>query len=174
MRAFTSHERHETSYEFTQVAYTYNYACGLLDAAPLAALSYIGHRFLVARRKQAMRNTRSAHGPPTTNAATWESSEECIYCSSDAFQAGYGPRTLVMCACCSDRGAHVLCHEQATGELFTEEDLKKPSFQWFCSNECASISRQLVQLQGVRRPVCETANICVELVRYSQRNRGTA
>jgi hypothetical protein len=65
--------------------------------------------------------------------AYWAATEDCIVCQRDDFATGeFGPRTLVTCDCCLDKGVHVECWHQHSGELLTPERLASPAFQWFC------------------------------------------
>ena len=65
--------------------------------------------------------------------AYWAATEDCIVCQRDDFATGeFGPRTLVTCDCCLDKGVHVECWHQHSGELVTPERLASPAFQWFC------------------------------------------
>ena len=65
--------------------------------------------------------------------AQWGASEDCVFCLGADYTPGYGPRTLVTCEACLDRGTHVECWQRAKGSLITQEDVASPAFQWFCS-----------------------------------------
>ena len=66
--------------------------------------------------------------------AYWAATEDCIVCQRDDYATGeFGPRTLVTCDCCLDKGVHVECWHKHSGELLSSESLASPAFQWFCS-----------------------------------------
>ena len=65
--------------------------------------------------------------------AYWAATEDCIVCQRDDYATGdYGPRTLVTCDCCLDKGVHIECWHKHSGELLSPERLASPAFQWFC------------------------------------------
>lgn len=66
----------------------------------------------------------------------WAAAEDCIVCGSTEFEPGFGPKTLVTCDCCLDKGVHVECWQRRCGEELTEARLESPAFQWFCSEVC--------------------------------------
>jgi hypothetical protein len=73
-----------------------------------------------------------AASQPAQGADYWAAAEECVVCQRGDFAAGYGPRTMVTCEACLDKGTHVECWHAHSGEMLTEERLASPSFQWFC------------------------------------------
>ena len=66
-------------------------------------------------------------------AAFFAAEETCVYCCSDAFQAGFGPDTFIQCEACLNLGAHVGCLQREEGRTLTEAAVASPSFQYFCS-----------------------------------------
>ncbi|KAL4458967.1 hypothetical protein ABPG75_013832 [Micractinium tetrahymenae] len=106
----------------------------------------------------------------------WAATESCIVCGSTEFERGFGPRTLVTCDCCLDKGVHVECWQRRSGEELTEERLESPAFQWFCSEACQRVSKRLVEVTGVQRPLARAGSgasgeYTIELVRWSPRDR---
>lgn len=63
----------------------------------------------------------------------WAAAEDCIVCGSTEFEPGFGPKTLVTCDCCLDKGVHVACWQRRSAPELTKARLESPSFQWFCS-----------------------------------------
>lgn len=71
---------------------------------------------------------------PPSDPSYWGADEDCIVCGKDDFSSGaFGTRTLVTCDCCLDKGVHIECWQQRSGEVLTQERLASPAFQWFCS-----------------------------------------
>ena len=64
----------------------------------------------------------------------WRKEELCKHCNGG--ESGEGGAQMLICDCCLDVGAHMDCHEQATGNKITAEQIERPSFQWFCSEVC--------------------------------------
>ena len=89
----------------------------------------------VARTSSAHHLHPPAMAPPVPDVdeAYWDATEQCIVCGDTDFVPGYGPRTLVFCDCCLDKGVHVECWHKHQGELLSEERLASSAFQWFCS-----------------------------------------
>ncbi len=57
--------------------------------------------------------------------------EACVHCGGVDFQPGFGPRTLILCCACLDRGTHVECEERAKSITI---DPCHMSSEWHCCN----------------------------------------
>lgn len=78
-------------------------------------------------------------------------------CQRGDFAAGYGPRTMVTCEACLDKGTHVECWHAHSGEMLTEERLASPSFQWFCCEASRCGGRRRRHLSAYH---CFSAHTC--------------
>lgn len=92
------------------------------------------------------------------DAEFWAAIEDCIVCGSTCFEPGFGPKTLVTCDCCLDKGVHVECWQRRSGEELTEARLESPAFQWLCSEvRCWRVRRAAEWREGplrLARPAC--------------------
>lgn len=72
--------------------------------------------------------------------------ERCKHCGKADYQAGFGPRTLLICDCCQTVGAHLECEEKATGVTLSE-GICNAGHKWYCEQVLPGLVTQQVVTQ---------------------------
>jgi N-acetylglutamate synthase-like GNAT family acetyltransferase len=98
--------------------------------------------------------------------------EACIICGKTDWEnpdgEPWGPRTIIICQCCSDLTIHVECYHSTYPEKppLTQTLVNSPNWSFFCSPQCTKIASTIVSLTGKRQTINSTQH-SLQLVKYS-------
>ena len=113
--------------------------------------------------------------PNMPHPSFWEAKDQCIVCDERTCTPEPGPQLMLECGCCQGAYSHVDCHERTSGQPLDLEKVSSSEFQWYCSQQCASIEAELVAMTGVKKPAKNGAGgYSVELTRHSPTLRGAS